>query len=605
MSGPVPQVENFAGHESRQARLAQLVRPEFAVDHYIFENPRKPSSLLTIDFSGLPALLRLELQYATQARHDGRQTRVTASMQPVVRCIARRTAKGGVLSLVDRELSYWELQLHTDNPGWSATSGTAALAVLRAAYRLVSDLYDERDEFDKDLWDLRKLGHGPDYDRGAWSPWLDFRSIMPTWLAELVRRWLRHRVQIGSSPSTLGENLGHLKAFAAFLHERAPECPGPAGLTRLQVIEPYVAHVDRLSLAEFTQHKLLFNLRLFLEDCGRHGWAELAPAARVYSEDMPKGRCRVPRFLEERVMAQLAANLDKFPNTSSRHITVLLMETGRRLGEIVNLAFGCVVHDGDGQPYLHYYQSKLSKEHVIPLNGRAGDVIAAQQARVLARWPGGSPYLFPRERWNPHGTLPFVQATFRDHLSAWVAACDIRDGAGQPLSITSHQFRHTLATRMVNMGVRQEIVQRYLGHESPEMTARYAAIHDRTVKDEFLRFERQRFDCQGEPVRFVDNGISGEERWLKVNLKAQALPNGYCGLPLQMQCPHANACHTCSHFQTDVTFLPVHKRQFEATRTIIEEAKSRGHNRQVEMNVQVATNLERLVASLERQAGQV
>jgi integrase/recombinase XerD len=106
-------------------------------------------------------------------------------------------------------------------------------------------------------------------------------------------------------------------------------------------------------------------------------------------------------------------------------------------------------------------------------------------------------------------------------------------------------------------------------------------------------------------VRFVENGISGEERWLNVNLKAQALPNGYCGLPLQMQCPHANACHTCSHFQTDVTFLPIHRKQLEATRTIIEDAKSRGHNRQVEMNAHVATNLEHLVASLEHQAGQV
>ncbi|MGH2720411.1 MAG: hypothetical protein ACRDJO_02250, partial [Actinomycetota bacterium] len=32
---------------------------------------------------------------------------------------------------------------------------------------------------------------------------------------------------------------------------------------------------------------------------------------------------------------------------------------------------------------------------------------------------------------------------------------------------------------MVNAGVRQEIVKRYLGHDSPEMIARYAVIHDR------------------------------------------------------------------------------------------------------------------------------
>jgi hypothetical protein len=31
--------------------------------------------------------------------------------------------------------------------------------------------------------------------------------------------------------------------------------------------------------------------------------------------------------------------------------------------------------------------------------------------------------------------------------------------------------------------------------------------------------------------------------WVKhrVGLATQALPNGYCGLPLQQTCPHANA----------------------------------------------------------------
>ena len=68
-----------------------------------------------------------------------------------------------------------------------------------------------------------------------------------------------------------------------------------------------------------------------------------------------------------------------------------------------------------------------------------------------------------------------------------------------------------------------------------------------------------------------------------------------------MQCPHANACHTCSHFETDVTFLPIHSKQLEETRSIIEAARARGHDRQAEMNARVAANLERLVASLERQ----
>jgi site-specific recombinase XerD len=53
--------------------------------------------------------------------------------------------------------------------------------------------------------------------------------------------------------------------------------------------------------------------------------------------------------------------------------------------------------------------------------------------------------------------------------------------------VTSHQFRHTLATRLVNNEVSLETVRRLLDHGSPEMTARYAQIHDQTLRREWER----------------------------------------------------------------------------------------------------------------------
>ena len=49
--------------------------------------------------------------------------------------------------------------------------------------------------------------------------------------------------------------------------------------------------------------------------------------------------------------------------------------------------------------------------------------------------------------------------------------------------MTAHQFRHTLGTRLINAGVPQFIVQRVLGHASPEMVSVYAQLHDSTVRD--------------------------------------------------------------------------------------------------------------------------
>ena len=87
---------------------------------------------------------------------------------------------------------------------------------------------------------------------------------------------------------------------------------------------------------------------------------------------------------------------------------------------------------------------------------------------------------------------------------------------------------------------------------------------------------------------------------MKQNLAraTMTLPNGYCGLPLQKSCPHANACLTCPLFVTTAEFLPQHRRQLEDTRALISRAESDGHTRLAEMNRTVETNLLTIITTL-------
>jgi integrase len=41
----------------------------------------------------------------------------------------------------------------------------------------------------------------------------------------------------------------------------------------------------------------------------------------------------------------------------------------------------------------------------------------------------------------------------------------------------AHQFRHTVGTSLINNGVPQHLVQRFLGHESREMTNTWSALN--------------------------------------------------------------------------------------------------------------------------------
>jgi hypothetical protein len=50
-----------------------------------------------------------------------------------------------------------------------------------------------------------------------------------------------------------------------------------------------------------------------------------------------------------------------------------------------------------------------------------------------------------------------------------------------------HCLRHTFATELLNAGMRLECLQQLLGHESVEMTRRYAKLTDKTREEEYFR----------------------------------------------------------------------------------------------------------------------
>jgi hypothetical protein len=186
-------------------------------------------------------------------------------------------------------------------------------------------------------------------------------------------------------------------------------------------------------------------------------------------------------------------------------------------------------------------------------------------------------------------------------------ACGVKDAAGEPVTVSSHQFRHTLATRMLNLGVPQHIVQQMLGHARADTVATYARLSDRTMRQEFERYQHERVNIRGEVVTYSDTSPTAEAEWIKhrISNALQSLPNGECGRPIQQVCPHPNACLTCDDFLTDARHLEAHRDQLERTRKLIAVADASGNLRMVEMNRQVEVNLAHVITAVEHRAKEI
>ena len=321
-----------------------------------------------------------------------------------------------------------------------------------------------------------------------------------------------------------------------------------------------------------------------------------------FTEDYPKREERLPRALAEHVMAQLEDpdNLARFADPAHRLITIILMRCGLRVTDALRLRNDCLVADAEGAPYLRYLNHKMKRDALVPIDEQLRELIAEHRTRTAQRWPAGTPGLFPRPTKNIDGTHPIGSPTYRMALLRWLAACDIRDEHGQPVHLTPHQWRHTLGTRLINRDVPQEVVRRILDHDSAQMTGHYARLHDTTVRRQWEA--ARKVDIHGATVTLDPAGPLAEAAWAKQRLgrATQALPNGYCGLPVQQSCPHANACLTCPMFLTTGEFLPQHRQQRQQTLQLITAAEARGQQRLAEMNRQVLHNLDNIITALDQ-----
>lgn len=194
-------------------------------------------------------------------------------------------------------------------------------------------------------------------------------------------------------------------------------------------------------------------------------------------------------------------------------------------------------------------------------------------------------------------------STYRGALYRWLERCEIRDEHGRPVHLIPHQWRHTLGTRLINRDVPQEVVRRILDHDSPQMTAHYARLHDTTIRRHWET--ARKIDISGTTVVLDPQSTLAEASWAKQRLgrATQALPNGFCGLPVQKTCPHANACLTCPMFITTGEFLTQHREHRTQVLQIISAAEARRQTRLAQMNRQVAQNLDTIISTLEDEPG--
>lgn len=455
----------------------------------------------------------------------------------------------------------------------------------------------------EDVWDARSLGVKVPKTLGTRK--LNFSSIYQPWLKAFSKKFIRFKA-VNSKYNTISGCLKALRKFSRYLYEFYPEINCIEDINRELVVD-YVIYLNS-ELKPNTINDYISKLKSFFETSYRNNWFNVDPYL-IGSEDYSKVE-KKPRYIPKTVLEQLKKYKHLLPRTIEIMVS-LFLETGFRYSTLATISLDCLELDCNNKWWIYRDRVKISSGFKSPISNKLAEEIKEQQS-FIKQYFEDNEYLFAsrvigtrEDDYIPQKNKPVKLSSYVYYLNKLAKKSQIKDDNRNLWKFSSHQFRHTFGTEAINSGVPQHIVQKLLGHKSPEMTMIYAHIHDETIIKELAKFQENRIiDITGQIVSLKLEGNPEDLEWFTKEICAIALPNGYCGRPrIEGDCNIAGdvGCYLCPHFRTNKAFLEVHRDQLERIKEVLGKAYKYNWQLPIKKNEPIKQNLELIISTLEKE----
>jgi site-specific recombinase XerD len=425
-------------------------------------------------------------------------------------------------------------------------------------------------------------------------------------------RYLR-TVSTTLRPKTVESRAGSLTLFGVWLGQHHREVTALRQLRRHH-LEEFLAYdavracqgrvAGQHRTISITHHaRAVRELRAFFDDITIWGWADRPPSLVLHRGDVPRLPAPLPRALPPQVDAAFMAAVRQLEDPAARAGLVLLRGTGLRLGELLDLELDCLWDLPGHGTWLKVPLGKLNTERVVPLDA---DTLTALDEWITVR--GRQRALIHPRHGRPVDFLFVIAGAriganrIRHGIAVAIKAAQLTDSSGRPLRITPHQLRHTYATSLVNAGMSLQALMALLGHVSPQMTLRYAALANGTVRGAYDAAMTKLHHCRPLPLVVAGRPVVPDRvAWLTSEMIKTRVAHGFCSRHLAAEaCPYANICENCDNYQTSTEFLPQLQDQLADAQALHDDAVERGWDSEVARHAHLIASLQRHIDRLKR-----
>jgi len=265
-------------------------------------------------------------------------------------------------------------------------------------------------------------------------------------MSAISKRMIEDMQLHGYSAKTQTAYVGAVRALAAHYH-RSPE-----HITQEELRSYFLYLVKERGVARSTLMIHLSGIRFFFEKTLTQEW-------HIFDVVRPQKRKKLPVVLSPEEVKRILS-LVKSP--SIRMALTAIYACGLRLSEGLHLT----VQDIDSSRMLLWVRNgKGGKDRCVPLPQRLLELLREYWKLCRSRR-----YLFL----NPKRREPLAATTLQKTFKAVL----LQSGISKEASI--HTLRHSYATHLLERGIGLRVIQELLGHQSPQTTARYTHLTDKS-----------------------------------------------------------------------------------------------------------------------------
>lgn len=494
-------------------------------------------------------------------------------------------------------------------------------------YEGISAVFDNRDEWEKDIWDIRILRKKYDieYNPSKNEYLVNFSTIDNPYYRKAVKSYFKQRIlaQNNFSWSTARTYVGWIGKFLNYVSDMEPTWKDLKQLGR-QHIEGYIDWLSKYVKGQTRKdanpnrykRQSLTAVNQFIRDLHFYNNSHMTPNLPVDLLIMPGDKPRKVKkshetidYIPEFVLEQLFNNLDAL-HKEVQPIVWIAFKTGLRISDVLGLKQNCLVLLNGKYSIVTDIEKTYIKGHMVPIDEELANIIAVliDNAKKRSKKDNNpEKFIFVRYRGKRLGKA-YEQGWVSDQLNLLARRKNITDELGNLFHFKMHQFRHTYAIKLLNNGTDIFTVQELLAHSSPEMTMVYAKLLDETKRKAYEKAVTDgvfSFDLNGNIYELNKNEEMPEEikemLWLNHKLTAIDNPYGSCRARLNGNCPYAEEppCLTCNGgspckdlavglSEMDVAKYEIH---IQSTSKMVEVAKQYGREEIAQKNQK---NLDRL-----------